>query len=82
MFSRDRIRSYTKEGNALYYFFGFCYFLEQDFIVVLKIFYHITRGKVNLIQTDQRAVTWPKCRDYNSFFPGLLAVFFVMILTA
>ena len=35
MFSRDRIRSYTKEGNTLYYFFGFCYFLEQDFIVVL-----------------------------------------------
>lgn len=57
MFSRDRIRSYTKEGNTLYYFFGFCYFLEQDFIAVVKIFYHITRGKVNLIQTDQHAAT-------------------------
>ena len=50
-FPRDRIRSYTKEGNTLYYFFGFCYFLEQGFIVVLKMFYHITKGKVNLIQT-------------------------------
>ena len=58
MFSRDRIRSDNKEGNyTLHYFLGLCYFLEQNYIVVLKIFYHITRGKVNLIQTDQHAAT-------------------------
>ena len=58
MFSRDRIRSDNKEGNyTLHYFLGLCYFLEQNYIVVLEIFYHITRGKVNLIQTDQHAAT-------------------------